>query len=88
MGRAYAVVMGSLAFSTVVLRCVLRSSAVEATVGQAVICLFVFAAIGAAIGQLAGWIVDDSVRTRLADEIAASAIANNKVAVSGTVKKS
>jgi hypothetical protein len=88
MGRNYAVVMGTLAFSTVVLRCVLRSSAVEATVGQAVIGLFVFAAIGAAVGQLAGWIVDDSVRARLAAEIAASAIANGKVAVPAAVKKS
>ena len=73
MGRAYAGVLGPLAFLTVLVRSLLRSVAVETTVWQAVAALFVFAAIGALIGQIAGWIVDDSVRGRLAAEIAAHA---------------
>jgi hypothetical protein len=73
MGRAYAGVMGPLAFVTVLLRCLLRSVAVETTIWQAVAALFAFAAIGGVIGQLAGWIIDDSVRQRLAAEIAAHA---------------
>ncbi len=73
MGRAYAGVLGPLAFLTVLVRSLLRSVAVETTVWQAVAAMFVFAAIGALIGQIAGWIVDDSVRGRLAAEIAAHA---------------
>jgi hypothetical protein len=86
MGRAYAGVMGPLAFLTTLVRCQLRSVSVETTVVQAVLCLFVFAAIGGVIGQLAGWIVDDSVRARLAAEIAASVKASNKGAPAGPVK--
>ena len=78
MGRAYAGVMGPLAFLTVVVRCLLRSVSVETTIWQAVAGLFLFAAIGGLIGQLAGWIVDDSVRGRLAEEIAAHAKSEGK----------
>ena len=62
MGRAYAGVMGPLAFLTMLVRCLLKSVSVQATITQAVFCLFAFAAIGCVIGQLAGWIVDESVR--------------------------
>jgi hypothetical protein len=78
MGRAYAGVMGPLAFLTVLVRCLLRTVSVETTIWQAVAGLFLFAAIGGLIGQLAGWIVDDSVRARLAEEIAAHAKSEGK----------
>ena len=78
MGRAYAGVMGPLAFLTVLVRCLLRSVSVETMVWQAIAGLFLFAAIGGLIGQLAGWIVDDSVRGRLAEEIAAHAKSEGK----------
>jgi hypothetical protein len=73
MGRAYAGILGPLAFLTVLVRCLLRSVAVETTVWQAVAAMFLFAAIGGVMGQIAGWIVDDSVRAQLAAEIAAHA---------------
>ena len=84
MGRAYAGVLGTLAFLTVLVRCVARSVPVEATIGQAIACLFVFAVIGCVIGQWAGWIVDDSVRSRLAAEMAAGAKAGSKAAAAAT----
>ena len=86
MGRAYSGVMGPLAFLTMLVRCLLHSVSVEATIWQAVVCLFGFAAIGCVIGQLAGWIVDESVRARLAMEIAA-AKANSKAAPAVALKK-
>jgi hypothetical protein len=73
MCRTYAGVLGTLAFSTMLVRCLLKSVSIEATVGQAIACLIVFAVIGAIAGRLAGWIVDESVRSRLAAEMAAGA---------------
>jgi hypothetical protein len=80
MGRAYAGVLGTLAFLTVLVRCVARSVPVEATIGQAITCLIIFAVIGSVVGQLAGWMVDDSVRSQLMSEMAAGANAANKTA--------
>lgn len=80
MGRAYAGVLGTLAFLTVLVRCVVRSVPVEATIGQAMACLIVFAVIGSVVGQLAGWIMDESVRSRLMSEMAAGANAASKTA--------
>jgi hypothetical protein len=87
MGRAYAGVMGPLAFLMVVVRSLSRAGAVESTVFQAAVGLFAFAAIGYVIGQLAGWIVDDSVRAQLAAEMAARAKPNPESATAGAIKK-
>jgi hypothetical protein len=75
-----------LAFLTVLVRSLLRSVAVETTVWQAVAAMFVFAAIGGLIGQIAGWIVDESVRGRLAAEIAAHAKSSSQAAAVGQAK--
>ena len=72
MGRSYAGILGPLAFVTEIARGVLRSAGNESTVTTAVAALFVFAAIGFVLGELAGWIVNDAVRSRLAMEIAAA----------------
>jgi hypothetical protein len=80
MGRAYAGVLGMLAFLTVLVRCVVRSVPVETTIGQAIACLVTFATIGAVVGQLAGWIIDDSVRLQLAQEMADAAKSGNNTA--------
>ena len=71
MGRTYAGVLGPLAFVTVVARGLVHAGPVEATIQQATVCLFLFALIGCLIGNTAEWIVNDSVRGRLADEMAA-----------------
>ncbi|HEY2148051.1 MAG TPA: hypothetical protein VGH32_08950 [Pirellulales bacterium] len=78
MGRTYAGILGTLAFSTMLVRCLVKSVSIEATVGQAIACLAVFAVIGAIAGRLAGWIVDESVRSRLAAEMAAGANKDTK----------
>ena len=75
MGRIYAGVLGSLAFLTVLARSLVHTGGAESSIGQAIVCLLVFALIGGVLGQLAGWIVDDSVRSRLAAELAAAAAA-------------
>jgi hypothetical protein len=72
MGRSYAGILGPLAFVTEIARGVLRSAGNESTVTTAVAALFVFAAVGFVLGELAGWIVNDAVRSRLAMEIAAA----------------
>jgi hypothetical protein len=72
MGRSYAGILGPLAFVTELARGALRSAGTESTVTTAVAALFAFAAIGFVLGELAGWIVNDSVRSRLALEIAAA----------------
>jgi tetrahydromethanopterin S-methyltransferase subunit C len=72
MARTYAGVLGSLAFFAVLARSVIHTVPAEAAIEQAIIGLMLFAVIGAVVGQLAGWIVDDSVRTRLAAEVAAA----------------
>lgn len=72
MARTYAGVLGSLAFFAVAARSVVRAVPAVAAVEQATVCLILFAVIGAVVGQLAGWIVDDSVRSRLAAEVAAA----------------
>ena len=68
MGRAYAGILGPLAFGTVVARGLVQGSSVESTLEMACICLFVFAVIGWLVGGVAGQIVDDSVRARFASE--------------------
>jgi len=73
MGRIYAGVLGTLAFVTVLARSLVQTGGVESSIWQAIVCLLLFALIGGALGQLAGWIVDDSVRARLAAEMAVAA---------------
>ena len=75
-----------LAFGLEMLRGVWQP-AVATTVLQAVCSMFVFGAIGGAIGWLAGWIVDDSVRSRLAMELAAGIKAKAEAAKTAVVKK-
>ena len=72
MGRSYAGILGPLAFLTEIARGASRSAGTESTVMTAVAALFVFAFVGFVLGELAGWIVNDSIRSRLAAEIAAA----------------
>ena len=62
MGRAYAGTLGSLAFACVVARGVLAGSGVEGTLVTASAALFVFATMGYIMGQLAEFLVNESVR--------------------------
>jgi hypothetical protein len=68
MGRTYAGVLGTLAFTTTVVRGLLHGGGFQSTMTSAMACLVGFAAIGAVIGELAAWIVADSIRSTLASE--------------------
>jgi hypothetical protein len=71
VGRTYAGILGPLAMVTVVLRSVLHGGGVETALAAGLACLFAFAALGYAAGELAGWIVNESVRARFDAELAA-----------------
>jgi hypothetical protein len=62
MGRAYAAALGPLAFTCVIARGLAGGSSVEGTFAAASAALFVFAAIGYIVGQLAEFLVNESVR--------------------------
>ena len=72
MGRVYASILGLLAFLGVVVKGLIDGGGAETTFGVASACLFLFAAIGYVVGQTAGWIVDDSVRSEITAQIEAS----------------
>jgi len=71
MGAKYAGILGPLAFSAAVLRGCLQGGGVERTLLTAWLALWAFAALGYVAGKLAGWIVEESVAARLAEELEA-----------------
>ncbi len=71
MGPSYAGVLGTIAFTTVLLRGVATGAAVETTLASAVVSLVLFSLLGYIVGQIAGRIVLDSVRAKMAGESAA-----------------
>ena len=77
MGHSYAGLLGPLAFLTAIGRGLLHADAVEQTLWWATLALFAFAAIGYVAGELAGWIVHDSVRATLVAEMARQQAAAN-----------
>jgi len=68
VGRSYAGVLGCLAFLTCIARGLLAASDIQNTLLKATIGLFAFAIVGYIAGRLAAWIVNDSVRSRIAAE--------------------
>jgi hypothetical protein len=71
MGRSYAGILGPLAFALVTARGAIAGWALEPTLMAASASLFVFAALGYLVGQLAGFLVSNSVRTQFQAAIAA-----------------
>ncbi len=72
MAHTYAGILGHLAMLAVLARGAAHSSGTEEVVVAAWICLAVFACIGGAVGALAGWIVEQSVRASLSSELSAA----------------
>jgi hypothetical protein len=64
MGRAYAGILGSLAFALSIARGVGAGSSLEGSVLAASGALFVFAALGYIAGQTADYLVSDSFRAQ------------------------
>ena len=71
MGRAYAGILGPLAFALVSAQGVLAAGGAEATLWAAMAALFVFAGIGYLAGQTADYLVRESVRTQFQSAMAA-----------------
>ena len=82
MGRAYAGILGPLAFALVCARGVLATGGMEATLLAAMAALFVFAGIGYLAGQTADYLVRESVRTQF--QTAMAAWEQNKTQPQGT----
>jgi hypothetical protein len=73
VGRAYAGILGSLAFFTTLAHGLLHSAGVGQTAWRASLALLTFAFVGCIAGQLAGSIVEEAVRSQLTSEIAKKA---------------
>ncbi len=76
MGRAYAGVLGPLAFLTVLAQGLIHSGGASETLWRATLALGAFGIIGCVAGQIAGQVVEDAVRGRLTAEIARRAAEN------------
>jgi hypothetical protein len=70
MGRIYAGILGPLAMAVVIGRGLLGSGGVEGTLTTATLALAAFAVLGATLGHLAQNTIDESVRTRLEQQLA------------------
>jgi hypothetical protein len=73
MSRVYAGILGPLAMAVVICRGWLDSGGVEGTLSLATVYLVVFSIIGALVGHLAQTTVDESVRSKLEQQLAGSA---------------
>ena len=71
MGRRYAGILGPLAMILIIVKGVREAGSVESILWSGVLALVVMASVGFLLGELAAWIVEDSVRTKIANEIAA-----------------
>jgi hypothetical protein len=71
MGRLYAGVLGPLAMVVVICRGLLNSSGPAGTFTTATLALAGFAIVGAILGHIAQSTVDESVRQKIEQELAA-----------------
>lgn len=78
VAHTYAGILGLLAMLAALMRGLTHGSGTATVVITAWICLLVFACIGAAVGALAGWIVEQSVRERVLAELEASELEEDR----------
>jgi len=76
MGRIYAGILGPLAMVVIICRGIKDSAGLEGTLTLAIAALAVYAVIGAVLGQIAQATVDESVRLKIEQQLAASAAKN------------
>ncbi len=76
MGRSYAATLGLLAFAITMARGLVHASSPRATIAAAIGWLVAFAALGWVAGELAAWIVEDSIRSKLKTDGSGSTPAN------------
>jgi hypothetical protein len=70
VSRIYAGILGPLAMTVAICRGWLASGGVEGTLSSAVLYLLMFAILGAILGHVAQATIDESVRTRLEQQLA------------------
>jgi hypothetical protein len=70
VGRTYAGVLGCLAFATVVVHGAIHQAGIEATVLRAVGTMMGFGVLGFMLGSVAENVVEESVRAKMAQELA------------------
>ena len=71
MARLYAGILGLLAFLPNLIRGMVHGYGAESTLWSACLSMALFAVVGVVLGGLARWIVEDSVNSRVAAELAA-----------------
>ncbi len=71
MARLYAGILGLLAFLTNLIRGMVHGYGAESTLWSACLGMALFAVVGVILGGIARWIVEDSVNSRIAAELAA-----------------
>lgn len=69
MGRAYAGILGTIAFATIVVRALVARGGVEDALWMATLALISGAAVGFICGAIAELFVRDSVRAIIADQL-------------------
>ncbi|MCR4413538.1 MAG: hypothetical protein NUV77_14045 [Thermoguttaceae bacterium] len=70
MARIYAGILGPLALSTTLAHGLIRGCPADALLGSALASLWIFAALGCVAGWVAGNILEEAVRSRIARESA------------------
>jgi len=86
VGRTYAGILGFLAFCTTLARGGFAGGDARATVQTACLHMVVFAMVGFVIGQVATWVIEDSLRSRLAYELAAKEAAGSSPPATAAVR--
>lgn len=73
MGRTYAGILGPLAMVVIICRGLRDSAGIEGTLTIAIVALAIYAIIGSVLGQIAQATIDDSVRQKIEQQLAAHA---------------
>ena len=71
MGRSYGGILGLLAFLTMIARGVVHGGGTEPTLFAAWLSLLAFVPLGCIAGRLAEWTLEESIRSKLAADLAA-----------------
>lgn len=83
MARQYAGILGTLAFVTVIARALVEGGGEVSVMQTATLAMVVFALVGAVVGRLAAFLVDDAARGRLMREMATRQKAKERTASAG-----
>ena len=79
VSRTYAGILGVIAFLTVLVRGLIDGGNVETTMQTAVMSLLAMALVGAVVGRLAAWFIEDSVRWQVQCELETHQQSDDKV---------